>query len=115
VTSPTIPLVFVNDPLLQGEYILPAPHELVWPNLGLYALVEGKQANKAFLATEYRFCKILSLLFKTFSQESQDLQELSRMSRKKEIHWVQQQVDLDQGRIIMNTGKSLNSSIIWLS
>jgi len=120
VTSPTIPLVFINNPLLQGEYILPAPHKLAQPNSGLYALVEGKQANKAFLATEYRFCEILSLLFKTFSQESQDLQErlyqeLGHMSHEKEIHWVQQRVDLDQGRIIVNTGKSLNSSIIWLS
>ena len=113
VTSPTILLVFINNPLLQGEYILPAPHKLAWPNLGLYALVKEKQANKAFLATEYRFCKILLLLFKTFSQESQDLQEqlyqeLSCMSRKKEIHWAQQQVNLDQGWIIVNTSKSLN-------
>jgi len=120
VTSPTILLVFVNDPLLQGEYIPPALHKLARLNSGLYALVEGKQANKAFLATEYCFCEILSLLFKTFSQESQDLQErlyqeLSCTSRKKEIHWAQQQIDLDQGRIIVNTSKSLNSSIIWLS
>jgi len=120
VTSTTILLVFVNNPFLQGEYIPPAPHELAWPNSGLYALVEGKKANKAFLATEYCFCEILSLLFKTFSQESQDLQErlyqeLSRMSCEKEIHWAQQRVDLDQGQIIMNTSKSLNSSIIWLS
>jgi len=61
VTSPTIPLVFINDPLLQGEYIPPAPHELAQPNSGLYALVERKQANKAFLATEYRFFSRLFL------------------------------------------------------
>jgi len=61
VTSPTIPLVFVNDPLLQGEYIPWAPHELAWLNSGLYALVEGKQANKAFLATEYCFFSRLFL------------------------------------------------------
>ena len=48
VTSPTIPLVFVNDPLLQGEYIPPALHKLAQLNSGLYALVEGKQANKLF-------------------------------------------------------------------
>jgi len=48
VTSPTIPLVFVNDPLLQGEYIPPSLHELARLNSGLYALVEGKQANKLF-------------------------------------------------------------------
>ena len=61
MTSPTIPLVFINDPLLQGEYIPPAPHELAQPNSGLYALVERKQANKAFLATEYRFFSRLFL------------------------------------------------------
>jgi len=101
VTSPTILLVFINNPLLQGKYIPPALHELAWPNLDC-------------------FCEILSLLFNTFSQENQDLQEwlyqeLSHMSHEKEIDWAQQQVNLDQERIIVNTGKSLNSSIIWLS
>ena len=116
LTNPTILLVFINNPLLHGKYIPPIPHELAWLNLGVYALEGGKQANKVFLATEYRFCEILSLLSKISSQASQDLQEqlyqeLNCMSCEKEIHWAQQWVNFDQGQIIVNTGKPLCSYV----
>jgi len=101
-------------PPLAGQVHSPSSARTGPAELGTLCFSWGEASQQSF--SSYR----VSLLFKTFSQESQDLQEqlyqeLSCMSREKEIHWVQQWVNLDQGQIIMNTGKSLNSSIIWLS
>ncbi|KIK04940.1 hypothetical protein K443DRAFT_4292 [Laccaria amethystina LaAM-08-1] len=52
VTSPTSPLVFINGPLCNGEFMLGSDLELIQPNTGLHRLQPSMKANRAFLDTE---------------------------------------------------------------
>ena len=102
LTSPSIPLVFINRPV--GDYHWPAiPTDNMRYNLGLYALVESHRANAAFLSAERRLCEIYANLTETLDRHGGthdsnqvwdvfDLlhEEVSRMCKEKEYHWAQQ-------------------------
>ena len=110
LVSPTVPLIFANDPCSQTEYSWPTDQEIVLPNFGPHALAPNLRANGAFLEAEGRFCELLSLLLTmkpsadTESLSDQLYEELRRLHRDKNIQWAQQRVSSDQGRIVVNTG-----------
>jgi len=74
-TTPTTPLLFINNPALHGEYVLPAISELIRANHGLYALCSGIRANATFLIAEHHFCEIISLLMSKESSTGDLLRE----------------------------------------
>jgi hypothetical protein len=110
LVSPTVPLIFENDPRSQMDYSWPTDPEIVRPNFGPHALAPNLRANGAFLEAEGRFCELLSLLLTmkpsvdTESLSDRLYEELHRLHRDKNIQWAQQQAPSDQGRIVVNTG-----------
>ena len=115
VTSLTIPLEFLNDPATHGHYTLPSKAEIIQPNSGLHSLRVGCRANAAFLATESRFCKLITLLMTmertdgTISTTNRVYGELDRLNKEKELQWVQQQEHFLTDKFIVNTGELLIS------
>jgi hypothetical protein len=113
LTSPTAPLVFVNNPLTHGEYKSPSISDSPYPNSGLHALDVRRHPNAAFLATENHFFELLGFIesMKQFHESVSLLNrlfdELSRLDRQKELQWAQQQAELTPGKFIVNTGPSL--------
>ena len=110
VTNPRVPLVFVNDPSACGQFRWPSQAELVQYNVGLHALKAGRHANSAFLATESRYCEMLTVLQ---SKERSDRIvalaklihiELARLNREKELQWTQQRGEYVVGMVLVNTG-----------
>ena len=110
VTNPWVPLVFVNDPIANGQYQWPSQAELLQPNAGLHALQINHHANSAFLATEGRYCELVTILQ---SQEQSDKtreldkvlrSELARLTYEKELQWIQQQGGNVRGMVLVNTG-----------
>jgi len=74
-TTPTTPLLFINNLALHGEYVLPAVSELVRANHGLYTLHSGIRANATFLMAEHHFCEIILLLMSKESSTGDPLRE----------------------------------------
>ena len=111
VTSYGVPLVFVNDPLVHGDYTWPSTTEILQPNWGLHALRVGHRANNALLTTENRLCELIALTgTMKHSEELVDLAEklhieLSRLNREKELQWAQQRVALVGDKVIVNTSE----------
>jgi hypothetical protein len=110
VTSPTVPLVFVNDPTVHGEFNFPSRTEMLQPNSGFHALRVGCQANAAFLTIENRFCKLIALLSamqpcnNTVSLSDWLERELNQLNHEKAHQWTQQGHPAD-GRIVVNTSE----------
>jgi hypothetical protein len=113
LTSPTVPLIFVNSPIIHGEY---KPSSLtpntLNPNSGLHALDVRRCANAAFLSTENRLCELVQTLkYMPQSDEAVHLcdqlyKELNRLDAEKELQWLQQRAHLTPGKVIVNTGTS---------
>ena len=108
-TSPTTPLMFVNDPTLVGDFQWPSETEILIPNNGLHALRAGHHSNLAFLATENRFCELITIL-RTMEQSDETATligqlfgELVRLTHEKELQWVQQG-PTETGKRLVNTG-----------
>ncbi|RDB24958.1 hypothetical protein Hypma_008133 [Hypsizygus marmoreus] len=112
VSDPMHPLEFANNPSDHGEYIPPTPTELVQPNRGTFAL-SGSRANTSFLTAEYRLCELATTLSTMErSDEAEALavrlhEELSFLSQQKAVHWAQQRIHIQPGRIVVNTGDFL--------
>lgn len=112
LTSQTTPLVFVNAPALNGEYLQPPSHKTLRPNHGLYALRVGSHANTIFLAMENRFCELLSFIRADSPPEigeslaSHLNEEIIRMDHEKMLQWTQQrqQACARTGETLVNTG-----------
>ena len=110
LVSPTVPLIFANDPCSQMDYSWPTDQEICCPNFGPHALAPNPRANGAFLEAEGRFCELLSLLLTmkpsvdTESLSDRLYEELRWLHRDKNIQWAQQRAPSDRGRIVVNTG-----------
>lgn len=81
VTSPTISLVFVNDPTTNGEFQWPAGDQLLQPNTGLCSLGTTCHINRPFITTENRLCELA--IFLTLSKSwrvHQLFRSISQMS-----------------------------------
>jgi hypothetical protein len=107
VTTPTVPLLFVNDPMSCGEYQW---GERLIPNSGLHALRTSCYANSAFLTTEHRFCELITVL-QSIQQDDETIalgmrlcDGLAHLNHEKELQWVQQRGRDDSGKILVNTG-----------
>ena len=108
VTSPTVPLTFMNDPMSHSEYQW---QDSLIPNSGLHALRPGSYANSAFLTTENHFCELITLL--QSMEQNDDVialstrlhDELARLNHEKELQWIQQRGGCvsRSGEIIVNT------------
>lgn len=114
VTSPTVPLVFLHDPALNGEYSWPSDEELFRANYGLHALKVKPRANAAFLETESRFCELITTLragpqtdLAVSALIDRLYDELGRLCYEKELQWAQQRSHLTPGPPLVNTGKLL--------
>jgi hypothetical protein len=59
VTTPTVPLLFINNPMLYGEYQW---GESLIPNSSLHALCMSCYANLALLMTEHQLCELVMVL-----------------------------------------------------
>lgn len=120
LTSQTVPLVFVNDPAVNGEYLPPPSHEIHLPNHGLYALKSGPHANATFLAMENRFCELLTFIRADSPPDISDAllsqldEELIRMNHEKMLQWTQQRqrVDAKPDAVLVNTGDMQRSSAL---
>ena len=113
LTSPTVPLIFINSPIIHGEY---KPSSLMPntlnPNSGLHTLDVRRRANAAFLSTENRLCELMQTLkYMPQSDEAVHLcdqlyKELNWLDAEKELQWLQQRAHLTPGKVIVNTGTS---------
>jgi hypothetical protein len=111
ITSHTVPLVFVNEPPVYGEYTWPSASEILQPNWGVHTLRVGHHANNAFLATENRLCELVTLI--GTMEHSEDLlaltrklhTELIRLNHEKELQWFQQRETLVGDKVTVNTGE----------
>jgi len=108
-TSPITPLMFVNDPTAAGDFRWPSEAEILIPNNGLHALRAGHHSNLAFLATENRFCELITIL-RTMEQSDETatiirqlFDELVRLTHEKELQWIQQG-PAEAGKRLVNTG-----------
>ena len=116
LVSPTVPLIFTNDPCSQMNYSWPTDQEIFRPNFGPHALAPNPRANGAFLEAEGCFCELLSLLLTmkpsvdTESLSDRLYEELRRLHRDKNIQWAQQRAPSDWGRIVVNTGAFF---VVW--
>jgi hypothetical protein len=110
LTSPTVPLIFVNSPIIHGEYKQPLTPNTLSPNSGLHALDVRRCANAAFLSTENRLCELVQTLKHLPQSEEtvhlcdQVYKELNRLDAEKELQWAQQRAHLTPGKVIVNTG-----------
>jgi len=118
VTNIQVPLVFVNDPAACGQFCWPSQAKLVQPNVGLHALKVGHHANSAFLATESRYCELLTVL-PTKEQSDKIVAlirlihiELSRLNHEKELQWIQQRGEYVAGMVLVNTGQYEDSFLL---
>jgi hypothetical protein len=107
VMTPTVPLLFINNPMLYGEYQW---GESLIPNSGLHALRTGCYANSAFLTTEHRLCELITVL-QSIQQDDETItlgmqlrDRLAHLNHEKELQWVQQRGHDDSGKILVNTG-----------
>lgn len=113
LTSQTVPLVFMNDPALNGEYVQPSSHEFLRPNHGLYALKVGPHANTTLLAMENRFCELVTFIRADAPPDAGDAllsrldEELIRMNHEKMLQWTQQRQRVNgvSGAVLVNTGE----------
>lgn len=117
LTSPTVPLIFVNSPIIHGEYKQSLAPNTLSPNSGLHALDVSRRANAAFLSTENRLCELVRTL-KHMPQSDEMVhlcdqlyKELNRLDAEKELQWLQQRAHLTPGKVIVNTGTSSSFSI----
>lgn len=118
-TSPTLPLIFLNDPKLHSRFQWPSEVEILQPNSGFHALRVGCQANAPYLAIESRFCELIaSIQMVEESDDAHDLihrlhEELIHLNYKKELQWAQQQ-DLETNKTVIYTGRKFVSSYLFL-
>lgn len=111
VTTPSLPLAFVNDPASHGEFTWPSSAELLRPNYGNFSLIPGRHANEPFLARENRFCELVT--FAHTMEQSDELSALldrlydglTRLQYEKELQWTGQRAHLEPGKVLENTGK----------
>lgn len=111
VTTPSLPLVFVNDPASHGEFTWPSSAELLRPNYGTFSLIPRRHANGPFLTRENRFCELVT--FAHTMEQSDELSALldrlydglTHLQYEKELQWTGQRAHLEPGKIIENTGK----------
>ncbi|KAJ3513964.1 hypothetical protein NLJ89_g2648 [Agrocybe chaxingu] len=108
-TSPTHPLVFVNDPATHGPFSR-SNNEDDQPNQGLHALT-GHRQNQAFLSLEYRLRELSKTLNQHLASESEAemvlerIQALlARLDREKEVQWAQQRGNPPVGHAYVNSG-----------
>lgn len=112
LTNQTVPLVFMNDPVSNGEYVQPSSHEILRPNRGLYALKVGPHPNATYLAMENRFCELITFIRADAPPDIGDAlinqldEELIRMNQEKMLQWMQQrqQAHIESGATLVNTG-----------
>jgi hypothetical protein len=101
------PLVFVQQPSENGMYEHKFTHI---PNTGKFMLNPGDRVNQSFLEHENRLRELLGLAHLLPPCAAKDqledriFRELNRASLEKEIHWSQQRMDVDIGRVVVNTG-----------
>lgn len=118
ISSLSASFVFLNNPSLNGAFIMPSLHDIIHPNHGLYALQHDYSSNKAFLHVEHRYCRMISTIrlmerrddhpfpagLKDIKQTIYD--DLSRLNREKAFQWAQQRVPSTEGyAILVNTGE----------
>jgi len=95
-TSLKNPLVFINNPLTNGEFVAPRFPEILEPNSGIYALRSDLRINQAFITTENRCCNIFAFL-RTIrhSRDSRDalmqalVDHLVFLNYQKSLQWAQ--------------------------
>jgi len=95
-TSLKNPLVFINNPLTNGEFVAPRFPEILEPNSGIYALRSDLRINQAFITTENRCCNIFAFL-RTIrhSRDSRDalmqalVDHLVFLNYQKSLRWAQ--------------------------
>lgn len=115
-TSLTKPLIFLNDPVLHGEFIPPQFKEMLTGNSGKHALCPYRQANAAFIYIEYRCCNILAHLgnIEGMGPERDVLglaisDHLVYLNHQKGVHWAQHRNGVStQGTAsvpVVNTGE----------
>lgn len=107
--SITHPLVFVNEPERNGEFVSPSNEDVVSANQGLYALT-GHRANHAFLSTEYRLSELFRSLMDNDELDAPDLlerilQQWKGLMREKSVQWGQQRGGPRNPVPYMNTGE----------
>ena len=115
-TSLTKPLIFLNDPDLNGEFISPEFEEMLMGNSGKYALCPHRQANEAFIHIEYRCCNMLAHLGNIKGTEERDALALAisdhlvYLNHQKGIHWARyrgtvQGATSGPALLVVNTGE----------
>lgn len=108
-TSVTHPLIFVNKPEDNGEFVSPNNNGILVTNVGLYALT-GHRANRAFLSTEYRLSELFRSLMDNDELEAPDLldnilQQWRGLMREKSVQWGQQRGGRGHRVPYMNTSE----------
>ncbi|KAJ7898767.1 hypothetical protein B0H13DRAFT_1884136 [Mycena leptocephala] len=111
-TSLASPLVFVNEPAN-----LPYIHEAtLTPNSGTYQLKPAARVNVSFLEHENRLWEILGLVHvlppcaRRDEVENIIFLEIDRCNTEKELHWNQQRMHIDMGKVVVNNGTPHNSN-----
>ena len=115
-TSLTKPLIFLNDPDLNGEFISPEFEEMLMGNSGKYALCPHRQANEAFIHIEYRCCNMLAHLGNIKGTEERDALALAisdhlvYLNHQKGIQWARyrgtvQGATSGPALLVVNTGE----------
>lgn len=95
VTSPTAPLIFINDPRLNGVYEQPSPDNLLSANTGKYALDSNSQRNETFLQVENSYCSMVHRLLDLRPSIGRTValnlieQKLAEIHGKKGLKWEQ--------------------------
>lgn len=119
VTTPTVPLVFQNNPTASGEYTRPSKDELLHPNHGLHALTARSRSNAAFIGMENRLCELASLLVPKLQEDGVSValeciyEELARLDAQKQFHWEQQRPIHTSHPVVVNTGKTVDMFLLF--
>lgn len=114
VSSADKPLIFDNDPILNGPYENPLLEEIQRANIGKYSLKSNSQRNENFLAAENGYCTMIGKLNRLEPDFDQSLvldvirNELIYINKQKGLAWSQQRGEnrsfVANGAIIVNTG-----------
>ncbi len=114
VSSTNQPLVFQNDPNLNGPYERPLLEDIQRANTGKYSLKSNSQINENFLAAESGYCNMVGKLNQLEPDFEQNLvletirNELIYINRQKGLAWSQQRGEdrtfSTNGAVTVNTG-----------
>jgi hypothetical protein len=98
-TSTNKPLIFVNSPISNGEFVTTKFPKILEPNSGKYALRSDRHINQVFIMTENRCCTIYaSLQVMENSRDSRDalmqdvVDHLVYLDQQKGYQWAQYRI-----------------------